>query len=84
MDEPLPLLIVYSRRGCHLCEEMLEELEPLVRGRAQVRVNDVDTNPEWVELYGLLVPVLYYSGSEVCRYRLDRKALLKLLSDSKI
>ena len=76
MDESLPLLIVYSRRGCHLREEML--------GRAQVRVNDVDTNSEWVELYGLLVPVLYYSGSEVCRYRLDRKALLTLLSDSKI
>ena len=84
MDESLPLLIVYSRRGCHLCEEMLEELEPLVRGRARVRVDDVDTDPTWAELYGLLVPVLYYSGSEVCRYRLDRKALLTLLSDSKI
>jgi len=74
--------IVYSRRGCHLCDEMLEELEPLLRGRAGLRVEDVDTNPEWVELYGLLVPVLYYAGTEVCRYQLDRSAVLQLLSES--
>jgi hypothetical protein len=84
MTAALPLITVYSRRGCHLCEELLEELEPLVRGRAAVRVEDVDTQPEWVELYGLLVPVVYYAGSEVCRYQLDRSAILQLLSESKV
>ncbi len=80
MSAELPLITVYSRRGCHLCEELLEELEPLIRGRAAVKVEDVDTNPEWVELYGLLVPVVYYAGSEVCRYQLDRSAILQLFS----
>jgi len=80
----LPLITVYSRRGCHLCDELLEALEPLVRGQALVRVEDVDTKPEWVELYGLLVPVVYYAGSEICHYQLDRSAILQLLSESKV
>ena len=75
-------IIVYSRRGCHLCEDLLEELEPLTRGRATIRVLDVDAKPEWAELYGLLVPVVYYAGSEVCRYHLDRGKVLALLADS--
>jgi len=77
-----PEITVYSRRGCHLCEDLLEELEPLTRDRAVIRVFDVDTNPEWVELYGELVPVVYYAGSEVCRYHLDRSKVLALLAES--
>jgi hypothetical protein len=72
--------ILYSRRGCHLCDELLEELEPLCRGRLEICVRDVDTSPEWLERYGLLVPVLYYGESEVCRYRMDREAVLEVLN----
>ena len=80
MTDTQPEIIVYSRQGCHLCEDLLEELEPLVRGRATIRGEDVDTKPEWAELYGLLVPVVYYAGAEVCRFKLDRSAALQLLS----
>ena len=75
--------IVYSRRGCHLCEEMLEQLEPLCRGRAAISVRDVDTNPEWLEAYGLLVPVLCLDGKELCRYQLDRQQVVDLLAAEK-
>jgi len=77
----LPEITVYSRRGCHLCEDLLEALEPLVRGRAQIRVEDVDTRADWAELYGELVPVVYYAGAEVCRYHLNRDAVLQCLKD---
>jgi len=72
--------VVYSRRGCHLCEEMLEQLEPLCRGRAALIVEDVDTKPEWVDAYGLCVPVLVADGEEVCRYQLDKAAVAELLA----
>jgi hypothetical protein len=72
--------VVYSRRGCHLCEELLEQLEPLCRGRATIVVHDVDTNPEWAEAYGELVPVLLSAGSKICHYHLDRAAVLKMLA----
>lgn len=77
----LPEITVFSRRGCHLCEDLIEELVLLVRDQATIRVEDVDTNPEWVKLYGELVPVVYYAGAEVCRYHLNRDAVLQCLKD---
>jgi hypothetical protein len=72
--------VVYSRRGCHLCEELLEQLEPLCRGRATIVVHDVDTNSEWAEAYGERVPVLLSGGSKICHYHLDRAAVLEMLA----
>jgi hypothetical protein len=72
-------LVVYSRQGCHLCEIMIEELLPLARGRARVRVRDVDTRDDWRELYGRRVPVLEYDGLSLCEYRLDHGAVRELL-----
>ena len=68
--------IVYSRRGCHLCELLLEELEPLVRGRARITVRDIDDRPEWVAEYGERVPVVHCDGEDICQYNLDRQAVL--------
>lgn len=74
--------VVYSRRGCHLCEIMLEELEPLCRGRARVQVRDIDTREEWKESFGEMVPVLYSGEEEICRFHLERQAVLNALSSA--
>lgn len=68
-------VVVYSRRGCHLCEVLIEELLPLCRGRAEVVVRDVDTRAGWRERYGDDVPVVEIGGLSVCRHRLDREAV---------
>lgn len=68
-------IIVYSRRGCHLCEVLLAELEPMVRDRAQISVRDVDHDPAWRSTYGDRVPVVCVDGQEICQYQLDRRAL---------
>ena len=82
MPDPIVLLYVYSRRGCHLCEEMLEELLPLIAGRAQVEVRDIDTRDDWREAYHTRVPVLEHDGEAVCQYHLDREALARILNSS--
>lgn len=71
-------LVLYSRRGCHLCELMIEELVPLCRGHASLEVHDVDDNPAWVQAYGMRVPVLCQGDTEICVARLDVPALLAL------
>ena len=71
---------VYSRRGCHLCEVLIEELEPIVKGRAIVSVHDVDTRPEWAAEYGDRVPVVELGGQMLCQYRLDADAVRKALA----
>ncbi len=66
------MLTLYGRPYCHLCDDMLTALEA-ARGEFDftVEVVDVDTRPEWVELYDELVPVLTLSGAEICHYFLD-------------
>ena len=71
---------VYSRQGCHLCEELIEQLLPLVRGRLEVRVHDIDAKPEWRQTYGTRIPVVEYDGELVCQYHLDPDALGRILS----
>ena len=72
-------LTVYSRQGCHLCEELIESLLPLVRGRLDVEVIDVDTSAVLRETYGERVPVLEHSGRFICQYFLDEAAVRSLL-----
>lgn len=76
--------VVYSRRGCHLCDDMLEALEPLCRGRASLIVRDVDTREEWAAAYGVYVPVLFADGQEISRYQMDREAVIALLASGKV
>ena len=73
--------MIYSRRGCHLCDVMLAAAEPLCRGRAELIVRDVDTREDWREAYGFDVPVLLVDGVEVCRHRLDEAAFIAALAD---
>jgi len=76
----MPLLLVYSRQGCHLCEQLIEELLPAVRGRAEVEVRDIDTCDEWRHSYDVRVPVVEYRGKVVCEYHLDREAISAILA----
>ena len=55
-------LYVYSRRGCHLCEVLIE-------------VRDIDSREDWRERYDSRVPVVEFDGRLVCEYTLDRDAV---------
>lgn len=77
----MPEVRVFSRGGCHLCEVLIEDLMPLIRGVARLEVCDVDSRPEWRDNYGDRVPVVEIEGHFVCRYRLDRDAVLARLRE---
>jgi glutaredoxin-like protein DUF836 len=65
-------LVLYSRPGCHLCEELAAELEPLLRGRATIELKDVDDSVALERRYGLRIPVLVDGDLELSGYPLDR------------
>ena len=65
-------LVLYSRPGCHLCEELAAELAPLLRGRAVVELKDVDESVALERRYGLRIPVLVDGDIELSGYPLDR------------
>jgi hypothetical protein len=75
-------IVVYSRQGCHLCEVLIEELLPLVHGRLEVIINDVDTREDWKQEYDTRVPFVTYDGEPICKYHLDREALTRILEST--
>ena len=74
---------VFSRRGCHLCELLIEQLLPLVQGHMELEIYDIDTRDEWRQEYDSLVPVVKYDGEFICKYHLDREALARILSNTR-
>lgn len=88
---PPPELVLIGRAGCHLCEEMLDEVcaavaEPGVRQGATVRELDLDAARAAGEVseadharWSALVPVLLVDGREVAQLRLDPAALRSAL-----
>lgn len=75
-------LTLFTRPACHLCEEMADALEPLVRGRASVEIVDISGDGALERAYGLHVPVLVAGDLELSRYRLDEKRVAGFLADS--
>jgi hypothetical protein len=73
------ILYLYSRPGCHLCEELHEALEPIVRGRAEIRHIDVSADQRLERLYGLRIPVLVAGNVELSGYPLDRERVARYL-----
>jgi Glutaredoxin-like domain (DUF836) len=74
-------LTLVHRRDCPLCEEMLAELRVLGRSvpLPPLETLDVDADPQLQRRHGLDVPVLLLDGTVVCRHRLDRTELGRLL-----
>jgi hypothetical protein len=73
-------LSLYSRPGCHLCEELESELLPLLAGRAVVEIVDISDDPELERRYWLRIPVLVDGDEELSEYPLDRDRVRRHLA----
>src|SRR6266516_4493594 len=77
MDQ-LRHVIVYSRKGCHLCEIVKESLTKLhKRGGFQWRDVDVDSDPDLRRQYNDQVPVVFINGRKAFKYRMDEQEFLR-------
>jgi len=72
-------LTLFSKPECHLCDELMAELLPLISGRAEVKIVDISQDPELMRRYGLLIPVLKAGDEVLARYRLDAERLAEYL-----
>ncbi|MEJ2345293.1 MAG: glutaredoxin family protein [Gammaproteobacteria bacterium] len=75
-------LTLYGRSGCHLCEDMEQQLRRLQPEHGfELAVVDIDGDPALGGEYGLKIPVLMAGAREICHYRLDFDALARILGD---
>lgn len=75
-------LTLYSRLGCHLCEDMQNLLpDYLTAAGLSLNVIYIDGDDVLEQAYGTLVPVLKAGEHEICHYFLDVKALQQYISE---
>jgi len=73
-------VVVYSRKGCHLCEVVKESLSKLSRhGGFTWREIDVDTDAELRRQFNDDVPVVFINGRKAFKYRMDEREFLRKL-----
>ncbi len=75
-------LVVYSREGCHLCEDMLETLQQFESELGyRLEVYDIDDDISLLEQFNALVPVVYFNGQELMRYFFELATLKAALEE---
>jgi len=74
-------LTIYSRPGCHLCEEMKAVVETVARSiPLSLEEVDISTDASLEARYGLEIPVLLVDGQKAAKYRIGEGELRKLLA----
>ncbi len=51
-------LIIYNTLGCHLCEQAVDLITPLITNGYQIESVDISESDTLVELYGIRIPVI--------------------------
>jgi len=74
---------LYSRPGCHLCEEANAAIAPLLRefGAALREVN-IDENAFLRERYGWDIPVIFIGRHKAAKHRVDLAQFRRQLEEA--
>ncbi len=74
-------VVVYTRRGCHLCDIVKESLTKLERrGGFTWRNIDVDSDPSLHRQFTDEVPVVFINGKRAFKYRMDEREFLRRIA----
>ncbi len=73
-------LTLYSRPGCHLCDDMKAVVLPAVREfGCELDEVDISGNEELEARFGTDIPVLFVNGRKAFKYRVSERELRKRL-----
>lgn len=77
-------MTLYTRAGCHLCEEAKAQMAPLLREcGARLREVDIDADPALRERYTNDVPVVFLGGKRVAKHRVDLRQFRRQLDEAR-
>lgn len=75
-------LTIYSRPGCHLCDEMKTVVRRVARSvTAAITIEEIDisTDPDLEARYGVEIPVLLVDGKKAAKYHISEKELMRIV-----
>ena len=74
---------LYTRLGCHLCEEAKAAMIPLLKEfAASLREVNIDEDAVLRERYGSDVPVIFLGARKVAKHRVDLEQFRRQLRDA--
>lgn len=77
-------LTIYSRPGCHLCEEAKAVIHPLIKEfGATVREVNIDQDEELAERYSWDIPVIFIGARKVAKHRVDPRQFRRQLEEAR-
>jgi glutaredoxin len=75
------IVTLYSKPGCHLCEDVRALLDELAPERGfEVHEIDIQSDPALFARYRYEIPVVLRDGVEVARGRIDEARLISALA----
>jgi glutaredoxin len=71
---------IYSKPGCHLCDEMKAVVKATIHGR-KITLEEIDIsgNPDLLQRYELEIPVLLIDGTKAAKFRITEAELRRRL-----
>jgi glutaredoxin len=76
-------ITIYSRPGCHLCEEAKAQIAPLLKEfSARLTEINIDDDPELRTRYDYDVPVIFLGARKAAKHRVDVAQLRRQLRDA--
>jgi glutaredoxin len=83
MAGPLDVTL-YTRPGCHLCDEAKVQIAPLLRGAGAIlREVNIDADPILRARYDLDVPVIFLGARKVAKHRVDPRQFRRQLDQAR-
>ncbi len=74
-------VLVYTKNGCHLCDEVKAQLESLQqRYPFELREQNIVEDAEIYERFKDEIPVIFINGRKAFKYHLDEKAFVRRIA----
>jgi glutaredoxin len=84
MSASKPLVTIYSRPGCHLCDEAKESIRDAgCDGEFILEEINIDEDDKLAELYGNDIPVVFINRVKVFKHRVDPREFKRKLRRSR-
>jgi glutaredoxin len=78
-----PDVTLYSKVGCHLCEEAKTAIAPLLREfHATLREIDIEGDTTLMERFGCDIPVIYIGRKKAAKHRVNLEQFRRRLQDA--
>ena len=75
------VLTLYSRPGCHLCDDMKAVVQRVGQEMPiTMEIVDISMDPELDARYGQEIPVLLVDGKKAAKYRVSEDELMRILN----